>query len=106
VKNVAIIGAGAGGIATAIKLAQNGYKVTVYEKNEAPGGRCGQLIREGHRFDLGATIFLMPSIYREVFESLGLKLDECIESKPLPVIYKLYYGNGQTFDFTTNSASC
>jgi len=103
-KRVAIIGAGAGGIATAIKLAQNGYRVTVYEKNPTPGGRCGQLIREGHRFDLGATIFLMPSIYHEVFESLGLKLDECFESKPLPVIYKLFYGNGQTFDFTTNSA--
>ncbi len=103
-KNVAIIGAGAGGIATAIKLAQNGYRVTVYEKNASPGGRCGQLIRDGHRFDLGATIFLMPSIYREVFASLGLKLEDSIVSKPLPVIYKLYYGNGQTFDFTTNSS--
>ena len=99
---VAIIGAGVGGIATAIKLAQNGYQVTVYEKNATPGGRCGQLIRDGHRFDLGATIFLMPSIYRSVFESLGLHLEDCIESKPLPVIYKLYYGSGQTFDFTTN----
>jgi len=103
-KRVAIVGAGAGGIATAIKLAQNGYKVTVYEKTAAPGGRCGQLIRDGHRFDLGATIFLMPSIYRDVFQSLGLNLDECIPSKPLPVIYKLFYGNGQTFDFTTNSS--
>lgn len=99
---IAIIGAGVGGIATAIKLAQNGHKVTVYEKNDSPGGRCGRLIREGHRFDVGATIFLMPSIYRDVFKSLGLNLDECLPSKPLPVIYKLYYGNGQTFDFTTN----
>ena len=46
----------------------------------------------------------MPSIYREVFESLGLNLDECLPSKPLPVIYKLFYGSGQTFDFTTNSS--
>lgn len=99
---IAIIGAGVGGIATAIKLAQNGHKVTIYEKNDSPGGRCGRLIREGHRFDVGATIFLMPSIYRDVFKSLGLNLDECLPSKPLPVIYKLYYGNGQTFDFTTN----
>lgn len=99
---IAIIGAGVGGIATAIKLAQNGHKVTVYEKNDSPGGRCGRLIRDGHRFDVGATIFLMPSIYRDVFKSLGLNLDECLPSKPLPVIYKLYYGNGQTFDFTTN----
>ncbi|HET9571783.1 MAG TPA: phytoene desaturase family protein [Bacteroidales bacterium] len=101
---VAIIGAGAGGIATAIKLAQNGYQVTVYEKNDTPGGRCGQLIRDGHRFDIGATIFLMPSIYREVFASLGLKLEDSFESKPLPVIYKLHFNGGQTFDFTTNAS--
>ena len=48
-----IIGAGVGGIATAVYLAKNGYSVNVYEKNSAPGGRCGQLIRDGHRFDLG-----------------------------------------------------
>ena len=38
-----IIGAGLGGIATAAHLARNGYQVTVFEKNGAPGGRCGQL---------------------------------------------------------------
>jgi len=59
-----IIGAGVGGIATAVFLAQQGFEVEVYEKNASPGGRCGQMIQEGHRFDLGATILLMPSIYR------------------------------------------
>jgi phytoene desaturase len=100
-KSVVVIGAGVGGIATAIRLAQQGYQVKVYEKNAAPGGRCGQLLREGHRFDLGATIFLMPSLYRQVFESIGLSLEESFETKPLPVIYRIYYGNGETLDFTT-----
>jgi len=101
-KSAIIIGAGVGGIATAISLARNGYKVKVYEKNSSPGGRCGQLIRDGHRFDLGATIFLMPGIYREVFESLGLKLEDCFTVKPLPVIYKLFFDDGHVFSFTTN----
>ncbi|HEY5499029.1 MAG TPA: FAD-dependent oxidoreductase, partial [Bacteroidales bacterium] len=101
-KSAVIIGAGVGGIATAISLARNGYKVKVYEKNSSPGGRCGQLIRDGHRFDLGATIFLMPGIYREVFESLGLKLEDCFTVKPLPVIYKLFFDDGHVFSFTTN----
>ena len=57
-----VIGAGLGGIATAAHLARNGYKVTVLEKNATPGGRCGQLIRDGHRFDIGPTLFLMPQI--------------------------------------------
>ena len=62
-KKAVIIGAGIGGIATAAFLAQNGYAVEVYEKNAQPGGRCGQMIQNGHRFDIGATILLMPSLY-------------------------------------------
>lgn len=66
-KSAVIIGAGIGGIATSVYLSRNGYNVSVYEKNSAPGGHCGQLIRNGHRFDLGATMLIMPGIYREIF---------------------------------------
>lgn len=103
-KTAAIIGAGVGSIATAVFLSRNGYQVKVFEKNSSPGGRCGQIIREGHRFDLGATIFLMPSIYRKVFESLGLSLDDCFTTVALPVIYKIYYDDGDVFAFTTDKA--
>jgi phytoene dehydrogenase-like protein len=66
-KSAVIIGAGIGGIATAVYLAKNGYDVEVFEKNSSAGGRCGQMIRDGHRFDLGATMLLMPGIYKDVF---------------------------------------
>ena len=59
--SVLIIGAGIGGIATAARLRRNGYLVTVVEKCEKPGGRCGQMTVQGHRFDTGATLFMMPS---------------------------------------------
>ncbi|HEY3390320.1 MAG TPA: FAD-dependent oxidoreductase, partial [Prolixibacteraceae bacterium] len=75
-KSVAIVGAGVAGMATAITLVKNGFDVTIYEKNAQAGGRCGQILRDGHRFDIGATILLMPSIYRTVFDSLGLNFDE------------------------------
>lgn len=103
-KSAVIIGAGVGGIATAIKLAQNGYQVRIYEKNATPGGRCGQIIRDGHRFDLGATIVLMPSIYRAVFKSMGLNMDASFTVKPLPEIYKLYFDDQSAFSFTTDEA--
>jgi len=93
-KSVVIVGAGVAGIATSIALARQGFDVTVFEKNSMSGGRCSQIARDGHRFDIGATILLMPSIYREVFASLGLNFDECFELKDLSVIYKLYFGNG------------
>jgi phytoene desaturase len=99
-KSVSIVGAGVAGMATAIILAKNGYDVKVLEKNAQPGGRCSQIIRDGHRFDLGATILLMPSVYREVFRSLGLNFDKCFELKDLSTIYKIYFGNGEQLIFT------
>jgi len=99
-KSAVIIGAGIGGIATAIYLAKKGYEVSVFEKNSTPGGRCGQLIREGHRFDLGATMLMMPDIYREVFNSLGISLFENTEIKPLKNLYKIYFDNNDILTFS------
>jgi phytoene desaturase len=100
-RTAVIIGAGIGGIATAVFLAENGYKVTVYEKNASPGGRCGQLIRDGHRFDLGATMLLMPGIYREIFKSLGIPLFETNEIKPLEDLYKIYFDDNEIITFSS-----
>ncbi len=97
-----IVGAGVGGIATALYLARKGFKVTVFEKNAVPGGRCGQILRDGHRFDLGATIFLMPNIYRNIFRSWGLELEECFETYPLQPIYTIYFEDGISIPFTTD----
>ena len=95
-----IIGAGVGGIATAVFLAQKGFAVEVYEKNANPGGRCGQMIQNGHRFDLGATILLMPSLYRQVFSSLGMDMDKELETTSLEPVYKLFFSDGTDFAFT------
>ncbi len=101
-KTAVIIGAGIGGITTAVYLARNGYRVNVYEKNASPGGRCGQLIRDGHRFDLGATMLMMPGIYHEVFDSLGVKLEEGSDIVPMHNLYRIFFGDGTCLDFTAD----
>jgi phytoene desaturase len=101
-RTAVIIGAGIGGITTAVYLIKNGYKVNVYEKNSAPGGRCGQLLQDGHRFDLGATMLLMPGIYHEIFDSLGIKLEEGKDIIPLDDLYKIYFDDGGEITFTTD----
>lgn len=103
-KKAVIIGAGVGGIATAIFLSRNGYSVDVYEKNANPGGRCGQLVQNGHRFDLGATILLMPSLYRQVFSALGMNMDKELETTSLEPVYKLFFGDGTDFAFSRNQS--
>jgi len=97
-----IIGAGIGGIATSIFLAERGYKVDVYEKNISAGGRCGHIVRDGHRFDLGATMVLMPEVYRDVFKSLGLTLENDMQIRPLDDIYTLWFDDGTRLAFTTD----
>jgi phytoene desaturase len=101
-QQVIIVGAGIGGITTSAFLAKKGFKVKVFEKNSFPSGRCGQIIRDGHRFDMGATLLLMPGIYRMVFDSLGLNLEDFLSAKPLDPIYRIYFGNKGTLDFSNN----
>ncbi|HUX96181.1 MAG TPA: phytoene desaturase family protein [Bacteroidales bacterium] len=99
-KKAVIIGAGIGGLATSIFLAKNGYRVEIFEKNSAPGGRCGQIIRDGHRFDLGATMLMMPGIYRDVFNSLGIPLFEREDIKPLDDLYRIYFDDNDAIIFS------
>ena len=103
-RTAVIIGAGIGGITTAVYLAKSGYRVSIYEKNSSPGGRCGQLKRDGHRFDLGATMLLMPGIYNEVFGSLGIRLEEGKDIVPLNNLYRIWYDDGTSLAFTSDKA--
>jgi phytoene desaturase len=103
-KTAVIIGAGIGGIATAVYLAKNGYRVSVHEKNLSPGGRCGQLIREGYRFDLGATMLIMPGIYRQVFCELGISLGLGKDMVPLNDLYTIWFDDGKKIDFTSDES--
>ena len=69
--SILIIGAGLGGIAAAAHLAQRGLHVTVLEKNTHPGGRCDHFSRNGHHFDTGPTLFIMPHVYEDEFAALA-----------------------------------
>lgn len=101
-RTAVIIGAGVGGLATAVFLAGKGFKVRVYEKNSSPGGRCGQIIRDGYRFDLGATMLLMPGIYNEVFGSLKINLEKGRDIIPLENLYRIWFDDNSFLDFTSD----
>ncbi len=73
---ILVIGAGVGGIAAAARLARHGYQVTVVEKGERVGGRCGRLVKAGHRFDTGPTLFVMSEIYAQTFTDLGERMED------------------------------
>jgi monoamine oxidase len=53
--DVVVVGAGLGGLASAVRLAKLGYRVTVLEKNSQAGGRCSRIEVDGFKFDTGPT---------------------------------------------------
>ncbi len=97
-----VIGAGIGGIVTAARLAKNGYDVTVLEKNDQPGGRCNQIIQDGHRFDIGPTLFLMPEIWEEAFAALGEKMEEHLDLRRIDPTYKVHFDDGLQLQLTSD----
>ncbi len=97
-----VIGAGIGGIATAARLAKNGYNVTVLEKNESPGGRCNQIVQDGHRFDIGPTLFLMPEVWEETFASLGEKMGDHLDLRRIDPTYMVRFDDGLQLELTSN----
>jgi phytoene desaturase len=101
-KTAIIAGAGIGGITTALFLARNGYKVDVYEKNDNPGGRCGQILRDGYRFDVGATMMLMPEVYRSIFKLLDLNLEKELDVRTMDDLYTIWFDDGSNLAFTTD----
>ena len=99
---ILVIGAGIGGIATAARLARHGYRVTVIEKNEGPGGRCGSLVKDGHHFVTGPTLFLMPEIYERTFADLGERMEDQLDLRRVDPTYHLHFRDGATLILTSD----
>lgn len=97
-----IIGAGIGGIATAGRLARKGYEVTVLEKNETPGGRANQIMQDGHRFDIGPTLFLMPEVWEETFAALGERMSDHLDLRRIDPTYKVHFEDGLQLELTSD----
>ena len=104
-RSVLVIGAGIGGITAATHLANAGLHVTVLEKNEQAGGRCGRLVRDGHRFDTGPTLFVMRPVYEAEFRALGACLSERIELRQVDPTYRLVFDDGSQLSLTSDRSS-
>lgn len=96
-----IIGAGPGGLATAMLLAGAGLKVRVIERLPRIGGRTATIEASGgFRFDVGPTFFLYPRVLEEIFASVGFDLKREVELIRLDPQYRLIFGNSGRIDAT------
>src|SRR5688500_9032996 len=96
----AVIGGGFGGLASAIRLQAQGFDVTVFEKRDKPGGRAYVFEQDGFRFDAGPTVVTAPNCLEELFELAGRRIENYVDLIPVSPLYRLYWEDGFTFDYT------
>ncbi|MCX7768798.1 MAG: phytoene desaturase family protein [Flavobacteriales bacterium] len=88
-QSVLIIGAGLGGLATALRLSSRGYRhITIVEKASTPGGRLNILEKDGFRFDTGPSFFSMSYEFDELFRWCGFP--NPLRYRPLDPLYTVY----------------
>jgi phytoene desaturase len=95
-KNLIIIGSGFAALSAACFLAKAGYKVTVLEKNEQPGGRARQLKIDGFTFDMGPSWYWMPGVFERFFNQFDKTVADYYELKRLDPSYRIYWQNDIT----------
>ena len=96
-KSIAIIGAGPGGLTSAMLLASKGYDVTVFEKKSYVGGRNSLLEIGDFKFELGPTFVMLPDVFKETFTEAGKNISDYINLIRLDPMYRLRYANGTDF---------
>ena len=104
-KNIVVIGAGIGGLTAATHLAKQGFHVTVVEKNTRSGGRCDRISRDGHHFDTGPTLLVMPLLYEAEFAALGVSMHEMLDLQRVDPTYHLVFDDGSQLALTSDMKS-
>ncbi len=100
-----VIGSGFGGLAAAVRLGARGYRVTVLERADAPGGRAYVHRQDGFTFDAGPTVVTAPFLFEELWSLCGRKMSDDIDMRPVTPFYRIRFDDGSVFDYTGDAAA-
>lgn len=100
-----VIGSGFGGLAAAVRLGARGYRVTVIEKLDAPGGRAYVHRQDGFTFDAGPTIVTAPFLFEELWALCGRRFADDVDLRPVDPFYRIVFDDGSTFDYSGDPAA-
>ncbi len=98
-----VIGSGFGGLAAAVRLGARGYRVTVVEKLDAPGGRAYVYRQDGFTFDAGPTIITAPYLLEELWALCGRRMADDVELRRIDPFYDIRFDDGTVFRATADS---
>ncbi|TGX53595.1 phytoene desaturase [Sphingomonas gei] len=103
-KKAAVIGAGFGGLALAIRLQSAGVDTTILEARDKPGGRAYFWERDGFVFDAGPTVITAPESLQELWRLSGHDISEDVNLMPVLPFYRLSWPDGTAFDYGNDDA--
>lgn len=101
-KKVIVIGAGLSGLTAASYLAQNGFKVTVFEKNEKVGGRLRVFEEEGFKFDMGPSWYWMPEVFEKFYNDFQYKTTDFYDLIRLEPSYRVFWEDDDITDLPSD----
>jgi phytoene desaturase len=99
-----VIGSGFGGMAAALRACAKGYRVTVLEKLDKPGGRAYVHELDGFRFDAGPTIITASQFFQELWDLFGEQFSQDATLQWLDPFYRVRFDDGTHFDYTNDLA--
>lgn len=101
-KSAIVVGAGIGGLATAARLARDGWRVKIVEKEALIGGRAHRIDQAGYCFDIGPTILTMTDVFYDTFAYCGKNFDDYINLTQLEPNYQVFFPDGETIIVSSN----
>lgn len=100
---VVIVGAGMGGLSSAILLAHQGLDVTVVEATGEPGGKVHSREVNGVHIDSGPTVFTMRWVFDELLRSVGTSVEAEMNITPLQVLARHFWPDGSSLDLSADA---
>ncbi len=100
-----VIGSGVAGLAAAVRLAAQGFQVSVLEANSYPGGKLSEIRNGNYRFDAGPSLFTMPHLVTELFDLAGKPAKQHFSYQRLPVICEYFWEDGTRMAARADQAS-
>lgn len=97
-KHAIVIGAGIAGLASSIRLAVQGYRVSLFDANPYAGGKLTQIHCQGYRFDAGPSLFTLPQLVDELFELAGYKPSDFFRYERLSTLCHYFWEDGVRFE--------
>ena len=103
VESAIVVGAGFGGLATALRLAARGVNTTVVDRLAGPGGRAVEFVHSHEerqfRYDAGPTVLTAPILFEELFSLFGERLSDHVELLPVTPWYQMRFADGTQFNY-------